>query len=272
LNYKKNVSLDFKNTATVKSLLLKFYNYPLLSKEKTNENQKRIRDVEWEAVLPYVKPGKFLDVGCGAGYAMQRASQDKGCEVFGIDPEPMSHGVGRQGSNFEVKAGHIQKAFAEFIPFDSSMFDTVYSSHVLEHVNDELKSLQEMNRVMKDDAVLIIGMPTASMAAINWISNIMFTTHHRFVNFFFSPFINAGKTTFSELFIPRSHSKEGSTLLFDLKAYKVKRWQQAVSQVFEVQEVLLPALYPYPEMRQWFSMKKSARFSSSVFFVCKKKK
>jgi hypothetical protein len=60
--------------------------------------------------------------------------------------------------------------------------------------------------------------------------------------------------------------------LFDLKAYKVKRWQHTVAQVFDVKEVLLPALYPYPEMRQWFGMRKSSKYSSSVFFVCMKKK
>jgi ubiquinone/menaquinone biosynthesis C-methylase UbiE len=252
---------------TLKSTLLKIYNFPLLSKEKTNENQKKIRDVEWDAVKPFIKSGKFLDVGCGAGYAMQRAQEDTGSEAFGIDPDPMGHGVGRQGSNFKVKAENIQKAFAEAIPFNDGMFDTVYSSHVLEHVNDEIKSLQEMSRVLKNDGVLIIGMPTASMAAINWVTNAMFTTHHRFVNFFFSPFINTTKTSFSELFIPKSHSKEGSTLLFDLKAYKVKRWEQVVSEVFNVQKIILPALYPYPEMRQWFGMKKSSKYSSSVCFL-----
>ena len=256
---------------TLKSTLLKIYNFPLLSKEKTNENQKKIRDVEWDAVKPFIKSGKFLDVGCGAGYAMQRAQEDTGSEAFGIDPDPMGHGVGRQGSNFKVKAENIQKAFAEAIPFNDGMFDTVYSSHVLEHVNDEIKSLQEMSRVLKNNGVLIIGMPTASMAAINWVTNAIFTTHHRFVNFFFSPFINTTKTSFSELFIPKSHSKEGSTLLFDLKSYKVKRWEQVVSQVFNVQKIILPALYPYPEMRQWFGMKKSSKYSSSVFFVCVKK-
>jgi ubiquinone/menaquinone biosynthesis C-methylase UbiE len=256
----------------LKSTLLKIYNFPLLSKEKTNQNQKKIRDVEWEAVKPFIKAGKFLDVGCGAGYAMQRAQEDTSSEAFGIDPDPMGHGVGRQGSNFAVKAENIQKAFAEQIPFADSMFETVYSSHVLEHVNDEIKSLYEMSRVLKNDGVLIIGMPTASMAAINWATNLMFTTHHRFVNFFFSPFINTTKTSFKELFIPHSHNKKNSSLLFDLKAYKVKRWEQVISQVFEVQKVVLPALYPYPEMRQWFGMKKSSKYSSSVFFICVKKK
>lgn len=255
----------------LKSTLLKLYNFPILSKEKTNENQKRIRDLEWDAVKPFIQSGKFLDVGCGAGYAMQRAQEDAKCESFGIDPDPMGHGVGRTGSNFAVKAENIQKAFAENIPFESEMFDTVYSSHVLEHVNDEIKSLQEMHRVLKADGVLIIGMPTASMAAVNWVSNLMFTTHHRFVNFFFAPFINTTKTNFKELFVPRSHSKEGSTLLFDLKHYKVSNWQKTVEQVFEVKQVLLPGLYPYPEMLQWFSIKQSKSYSSSVFFVCKKK-
>ncbi len=257
---------------SIKSKLLKLYYITYLSKEETNLNQKKIRDVEWEAIKPFIKSGVFLDVGCGAGYAMQRAQEDARCEAYGIDPDPMGHGVGRIGSNFKVKAENIQKAFAEQIPFTDNFFDTVYSSHVLEHVNDELKSLQEMNRVLKPDGTLIIGMPTAAMALINWVSHIMFTTHHRFVNFFFSPFISTTKTSFKELFVPRSHSKEGSTLLFDLKAYKVKRWHHAVEQVFDVQKVILPALYPYPEMRQWFKMRKNTKYSSSVFFICTKKK
>jgi len=69
----------------LKSTLLKIYNYPLLTKEKTNENQKKIRDIEWEAVKAFIRAGKFLDVGCGAGYAMQRAQEDTASEAFGID-------------------------------------------------------------------------------------------------------------------------------------------------------------------------------------------
>lgn len=243
----------------------------MLSKEATNLNQKKIRDIEWEAIKPFIKNGVFLDVGCGAGYAMNRAQKDCGCDVYGIDPDPMGHGVGRLGSNFDAGANHILKAFAESIPFDDKKFDTVYSSHVLEHVNDEIKSLREMERVMKDDGILIIGMPTASMAMINWFTNLIFTTHHRFVNFFFSPFISTTKTSFKELLVPRSHSIEGKTLLFDLKHYRVTNWQRIVEKVFKVEKVLLPAFYPYPEYRQWFPMTKMGKYSSSVFFICSKK-
>jgi malic enzyme len=42
-------------------------------------------------------------------------------------------------------------------------------------------TLKEMNRVMKDDGVLIIGMPTATMAFMNGLTPYLLTTHHRIV-------------------------------------------------------------------------------------------
>lgn len=223
--------------------------------------------MEWDAVLPYLKRGTFLDVGCGAGYAMSKA-REAGSVVYGIDPDPMAHGVGRAGSNFNFGTEEIKKAFAEAIPFPDAMFDTVYSSHVLEHVQDEQKSLSEMKRVLKQDGVLIIGMPTSAMATVNWMTSILLTSPHRFVNFFLSPFINVSKITFREVFIPRSHSYEGKSVLTDMKHYRVKNWQRIVEKQFTVKNVLLPALYPYPEFRQWFPVLKNRKYSSSVFFVC----
>lgn len=256
----------------MKKILLNIYYWSLLSKEKTNKNQKRIRDKEWNAIAPFIVKGKFLDVGCGAGYSMERAKSEFGCKVFGIDPDPGAHGVGRTGSNFEVQAGEIKKAFAENIPFDNATFETVYSSHVLEHVQSEIQSLREMSRVMKDDGVLIIGMPTASMAFINMLSSWIFTTHFKLVNVLLSPFINTGKTKWWEIFIPVSHSSSEKTILHDLRQYRCTRWRKCIEEVFEVKVELRPMLYPYPEYLQWFKPLENKRFSSSVFFICKKKK
>ena len=255
----------------MKKLLLRIYNWPYLSKEETNQNQKRIRDVEWEAIAPYMANGNFLDIGCGAGYTMSRAKQEKKCKVWGIDPNPGGHGVGRTGSNFDTGIGDIQQGFAENLPYESNFFNTVYSSHVLEHVNDENKSLNEMNRVLLSDGVLIIGMPTATMALINLFSNYLFTTHFKIVNFFLKPFIKTGNTKWWELFLPKSHSSDDKTILYDLNHYRIKKWQKTIEEQFHIEKVLLPALYPFPEFRQLFSMKKMKNHSSSVFFICRKK-
>ncbi len=254
-----------------RQVLLKIYTLPLLPREKANVYQLKARDEEWKAIKSFIKKkGKFLDVGCGAGYSMKRAADDCSNFVFGIDPEPMEHGVGRSGSNFNVGIEKIQKATAESIPFESETFDTVYSSHVLEHVNSEIDSLKEMKRVLKDNGTLIIGVPTASMAYINWMTQLLFTTHIKISSILFSKLFNMGKYKWWEVFVPVSHSFADRSLLYDVRHYRVGNWISVISKEFEIQQTILPALYPYPEYRQLFKLRKSKNFSSSVFFICKK--
>lgn len=255
--------------SAVKNLLLKIYYLPYVSKEQANINQKKIRDTEWAAIANYIKPGgKFLDVGCGTGYSMQKAKDQFNCDVYGIDPYPHNAGVDRHGDD---KSGFkIIKGTAEEIPFGDREFDTVYCSHVLEHTTDSVKSLQEMKRVLKDDGTLILGVPTSTMATIGLIGGIIFTTQYRFINFFFSPFINTGKVRFMHVFLPPSHSYEDKTALWDVRNYTVKKWAQKVAAEFKIEQTLLPLVYPYPEYRQLFKPFKSDSYSSSVFFIGKK--
>jgi ubiquinone/menaquinone biosynthesis C-methylase UbiE len=234
-------------------------------------NQKKIRDTEWDAIKPYIPTGaKFLDVGCGAGYAMKKAAEELGCDCQGVDPDPGGHGVGRYSSH-STAGLRIVKGEAEALPFEADSFDVVYCSHVLEHVKDEHQSLLEMKRVLKPGGTLIIGMPTAAMAFINMITEMLFTSHHRFVNVLMSPFITTAKTPFINLFFPPSHSYgRASTVFYDLGHYRVANWRKTVEAVFPVKETLLPALYPYPQYWQLFTMKLKASNSSSVFFICRK--
>jgi SAM-dependent methyltransferase len=256
---------------SLKSALLKLYYLPLLPREKADANQKRIRDVEWNAIKEYVPDGaKFLDVGCGAGYAMRKASEELHCDCYGVDPDPGGHGVGRYDPT-SVSGLRIIKAEAESLPFDNDNFDVVYCSHVLEHVNNERQSLEEMRRVLKPGGTLIIGMPTATMAWINLFTELLFTSHQRFVNIFMRPFITTAKTPLVNLFIPPSHSSHrAKTVLFDLGYYRVSNWQRMVTQAFDVKNILLPALYPYPQYRQFFRLKLNSGRSSSVFFIAAK--
>lgn len=254
------------------NILKKIFWYPFNSPERIEELQGQIRKTEWDSFEKFItQNSSFLDVGCGAGHNMILAKNEKSCKVQGIDPNPGAHGVGRFTST-ENSLENILKGEAESLPFDNDTFDVVFCSHVIEHVNNERKALFEINRVLKPGGVAIIGMPTATMAWIQVFSHYLFTTHR---NILFT--IKAiGKADFwkrlSLIFIPASHSyPRAHTVCYDVFHYRVKKWKKLVNLELEVEETILPLLYPYPDFRQFFKMRKSKLGSSSVFFICKKK-
>jgi ubiquinone/menaquinone biosynthesis C-methylase UbiE len=244
----------------------------LSSKDKIEKYQQIIRDEEWkwlEQEIP--KHSTFLDVGCGAGYAMQKAQEKLNCVCSGIDADPGAHGVGRFLKDM-VRPVEIKQGYAENIPFADQSFQVVFSSHVLEHVNDESKSLQEMKRVLKNDGVLIIGMPTASMAMINLFSSLIFTTHIKVYELLRHLFTKESIYYFKNIFSVRSHSyPRANSIFYDLNHYRVANWRKIISSEFEIIKVLEPCLYPYPDYPQWFKIHESNWASSSVFFICQKK-
>jgi ubiquinone/menaquinone biosynthesis C-methylase UbiE len=253
-------------------MLKKLFWFPISSKENIEKYQKKIREYEWNEYSKFIPSGaKFLDVGCGAGYNIEKAYLELKCEVYGIDPEPGEHGVGRF-SNLDLSDKPIFKANAEKIPFNNNEFDVVFSSHVLEHVNSIDQSLSEMNRVLKKEGVLIIGMPTTSMSVVALISHYLFTTHINILNFIKSFGSGLSFEKFKHIFIPRSHSFPIANFIgYDLKNYSINNWRKLISKHFRVDFEITPGLYPYPDYIQWFPFIKFKNYSSSVFFICKKK-
>lgn len=253
------------------NLLKKIFWFPFSSKIEIEKNQKIVRDIEWNSLKKYIKPNStFLDVGCGSGDNIYRAQEELNCLTTGIDPEPGAHGVGRFSKNESTST--IIQGNAENLPFENESFNIVFCSHVLEHVNDEQKSLQEIARVVNKDGIVIIGMPTASMAIISIISHYIFTTH---VNLLFLIKNCYKKEVIKRLFhvlIPASHSYPNYRFVtHDLYAYRIKRWRKIIKSEFEIIETITPCLYPYPDFIQWFPKKTWKGISSSVFFVCKRK-
>lgn len=256
----------------LKKKLLKIYFFGNLPKEKVNHFQKIARDVEWKTIEPYIKKdGSFLDVGCGAGYSMNLAIENCQCKVFGIDPEPIKFGVGRNESENKFETSTILKGTADNLPFQDKSMNTIYSSHVLEHIENKKESLIEIKRVLKDDGVLIMGMPTSSMATINMFSQFIFTTHIKIMSVLFSSFFNLPKYKFKNIFLPVSHSFSNQTVFHDIFNYREKKWKSILSKEFTVNKILKPALYPYPDFRQFFKIKKNFPISSSIFFILTKK-
>ena len=52
-------------------------------------------------------------------------------------------------------------------PFPTESFDKIYTSHIIEHLDNLFNVLDQLNRILKDDGVLIIRVPHANLA-FNW--------------------------------------------------------------------------------------------------------
>ena len=101
--------------------------WPISKKEKVEKYQLKIRDYEWKSISKYLfNKTNFLDIGCGAGYAMMRAQNELFCSVYGIDPNPGDHGVGRYIKQLVEKV-EIKKGMAENLPYENNSFSNIYS-------------------------------------------------------------------------------------------------------------------------------------------------
>jgi len=93
----------------------------------------------------------LLDAGCAWGYAT-RFFQKKAPQTYGIDPNEEQIDIAIQrypGIRFFCCG-------LESTPFDPDFFDTVILCDVLEHVNNELQSLNEIFRILRPGGTLII--------------------------------------------------------------------------------------------------------------------
>ncbi|MBN8594893.1 MAG: class I SAM-dependent methyltransferase [Anaerolineae bacterium] len=94
-----------------------------------------------------------LEHGCGVGmYASQiRRRYSPHVEAFDIEFERVQEAV--------EEVPHALIAVAERLPYRSNLFDTILSSEVIEHVQDDRASAQEIVRVLKPGGRAVIFVP-----------------------------------------------------------------------------------------------------------------
>ncbi len=94
---------------------------------------------------------KILDVGCGTGGNLEML------EKFGA-----AEGVDVSAAALEFcksKGLKVHKGLAENLPFEDESFDLVTALDVVEHLDDDIVGLKEMNRVLKKDGRTLIFVP-----------------------------------------------------------------------------------------------------------------
>ena len=95
-----------------------------------------------------------LDVGCGWGWAI-KYFRDIGIEMHGFD---VTHNILKDSISF-CGTENLLIADGEKIPYKKDTFDLVFSWHVIEHVPYPQIFLKEIKRVLKDNGLLVIGVP-----------------------------------------------------------------------------------------------------------------
>jgi methionine biosynthesis protein MetW len=106
-------------------------------------------------VLKFVGRDKtVLDIGCGNGCISELISRNNN-EVYGVDISDNALEVARSRG---IKASRLDIE-CEKLPFPDSRFDAVVCAEIIEHIFDTDGFLDEIKRVLKPGASLIITTP-----------------------------------------------------------------------------------------------------------------
>jgi SAM-dependent methyltransferase len=118
------------------------------------QHLKAIREFELDQVLALLPPsGRVLEVGSGAGWQSQQMAA-RGYWVVAVDlPE----------SNYASVADYPPVLYdGSHLPFADNSFDIVFSSNVLEHVEDLAALFADIRRVLDPSGLAIHVLPTPS--------------------------------------------------------------------------------------------------------------
>ena len=155
---------------------------------------------------------RVLIAGCGIGmYASQiQERYDASVEAFDIEFDRIV--------SAQKKIAHALVAAGEYIPFASHTFDTILSHEVIEHVQDDRQSADEMIRILKPGGRIVMFCPN------RWYP---FETHGHYWQgeylFGNTPLINYLPDRWRNQLAPhvRAYTSRGIKGLFDDKRVKV---------------------------------------------------
>jgi SAM-dependent methyltransferase len=112
-------------------------------------------------ITPLMRTGRgagtrYLDVGCGFGFALDFAQRVLGWPALGIDPSPIA-GLGREMLGVAIEHRYL----GDDEPDYTAAFDMVMAAETIEHVPSPIAFLHTLRKVMRPGAMLILTTPDA---------------------------------------------------------------------------------------------------------------
>jgi len=120
-------------------------------------------------VMRFKRNGNFLDIGAGVGTLMHVAKKH-GFTTYGVEVSEWASAYARDERGLNMITGTLENA-----AYPDSFFDVIVINHVLEHVVAPIKLLSEAHRILKNDGVLVVGVPNigsimARLMQERWLS------------------------------------------------------------------------------------------------------
>ncbi|MBX7152090.1 class I SAM-dependent methyltransferase [bacterium] len=117
----------------------------------------------------YFRKGSILDLGCGTGEFLSEMKRYD-WRVAGIEPSAEAAAFARKKLQLNVTTGTIDTEIAQ-----DQTFDVITMWHVLEHVHDAKRALQNISVKLKPEGILVIAVPNissfdASIYGCDWIA------------------------------------------------------------------------------------------------------
>jgi ubiquinone/menaquinone biosynthesis C-methylase UbiE len=118
----------------------------------------RVRKCERQvlACLEYAPHAKdLLDIGCSAGYVLE-AARRQGLSATGLDYSRFTVDLCRE-RGYRAEYGSMTR-----MPFPDASFDIITLKHTLEHVDQPMDGLREIQRVLRPGGVAFVIVPDAA--------------------------------------------------------------------------------------------------------------
>ena len=134
----------------------------------------KLRRSELDLVIPFlIKRAKILEIGAGTGY-QANILRELGYNVVPIDLALDLRTSAHSRLHAEYSKLNIVEYDGENIPFPDSHFDVVFSSNVLEHIDNLEKIQDETKRVLKPGGIAIHVLTTPSWRFWTSLTNYVY--------------------------------------------------------------------------------------------------
>ncbi|MFZ3071745.1 MAG: class I SAM-dependent methyltransferase [Thermodesulfobacteriota bacterium] len=101
------------------------------------------------------KKGRLLDVGAGSGLYLSHM-RELGWEVEGVDFDCAAAKCASESFGLKVSVGTLEE-----VKYRADIFDAVTANHVIEHVHDPVKFLEEIKRILRPGGSLVVTCPNS---------------------------------------------------------------------------------------------------------------